>query len=168
MPLPFLILFAMAIGAAGVAVAVVVTFWDRILGWAKTTFLPWVDKYLPELAEDARRAFMSLHGAVMEVRRAIRKSWSALRTRLVRQMVEFSRLDNGQWVAKTISWVIASLSPDESPQFASHEVVQPLVLEDIPPDVLERWMRQKENTVSFDLTKFRDEEVMNMKMEDGE
>ncbi|QXE33493.1 hypothetical protein KQY30_03510 [Streptomyces sp. GMY02] len=167
MPLPILILIAVAIGAAGVGAAIVVTFWDRILGWARTMFLPWVDKYLPELAEHARRAFMSIHGAVIEVRRTIREAWSALRTRLVRQLVEFTRRTNGQWFVKTTSWIIASLSPDENPQLTSHEVVQPLALEDVPSDVLERWMRHNESTISIDLTKVRDEEVMEMQVGEG-
>ncbi|MEW1804219.1 hypothetical protein ACIGO7_07955 [Streptomyces virginiae] len=165
MPLPFFILLAIAIGAAGAAVSVVVRFWDRILGWAQTGFLPWVDKHLPEFSGDARRAFMSLHGVVAEVRRTIRDAWRALRTRLVAQIVEFSRDVDSRWVVTTISWAIASLSPDEQ-QLVKYQDARIVPIEDLPPEVLRRWMEQNESTIRFDLTEARDKEFMSMGMEE--
>ncbi|NUL02175.1 hypothetical protein HRW07_02725 [Streptomyces lunaelactis] len=165
MPLPFFILLAIAIGAAGAAVSVVISFWDRILGWAQTGFLPWVDKHLPEFSGDARRAFMSLHGVVADVRRTIRDAWRALRTRLVAQIVEFSRDVNSRWVVRTVSWAIASLSPQEDPQVVQYREERIVPIEDLPAEVVKRWMEQNESTISFDLTKVRDEEFMDMRME---
>lgn len=165
MPLPFLIALGIALGA-GAAAAVVVRFWDRILDWAQTMFLPWVNKYLPFLAADARRAFMSLHGVVAAVRMTICEAWRALRTRLVRQMVEFSRDANSRWVVKTINWVIASFSPQENPSIDEYSQKRIVPIEEVPPEVLERWLRLNENTISFDLTKVRDQEVLDMRMEE--
>lgn len=169
MPLPILVLIAAAIGLAlATATVVVISCWDRIVAWTKSSFLPWVDEYLPSLSELARRAFMSMHGVVREIRVTIREAWSALRTRLVKQVVEFSRASDNRWVAKTTSWVIAALGPDGNPQFLRHETTTSLSIDEVPPDLLAAWLRRKDNRVEVDLLKTRDMEITAMDMELGE
>ncbi|GAA2225821.1 MULTISPECIES: hypothetical protein [Streptomyces] len=163
MPLPFLLLIGI-----GAATAVVVRFWDRILNWAQGMFLPWVDKHLPFLAPYARHAFTSMHGVIADVRRTIRDAWRALRTRLVAQMVEFTRDVDNRWIVSTTSWIIASLSPQEDHEVIELQEKRNVALKDLPPEVVERWVQQNENTITFDLTQIRDKEVMDMKMEDEE
>ncbi|MFF5652775.1 hypothetical protein ACFY8N_30810 [Streptomyces collinus] len=168
MPLPIIFLIAATIGLTVGAAAVAVACWDRIVGWTKSTFLPWMEKYFPELADLAHRAFMSLHGVVRKLRTEIREAWTALRTRLVRQLVEFSRTVDNQWTVKTISWFVASLSPDGSPQFVEQETTRPVHIEEVPPELLESWMRRREDTITFDLLELRDKEVMEVELMDEE
>ncbi len=168
MPFPIIFAIAAAIGLSATATVVVLSCWDRIVTWTKSAFLPWVDNYLPELSDLARKAFMSVHAVVREVRVAVRDAWSSLRTRLVKQLVEFSRGSANQWVVRTTSWVIASLSPDGSPQVVQHETTRSVSLDEIPPELLEGWLERTENNVTFDLLAIRDKEIAEMEMQLGE
>ena len=64
------------VGATLLGIAVY--FWPQIMTWAREHMLPWVDRYIPELADSVRMAFQELDTLAVRLRRAVRDAWRKL------------------------------------------------------------------------------------------
>ncbi|EIV90795.1 hypothetical protein [Frankia sp. QA3] len=159
MPIP--LAWLVLIGIAGVAAAVLITTWTKVLHWATESFLPWVEEYLPELASATRSAFVAVDKVASPVLAATKKAWWELRQWLLKQVIDIERLSNStRWVVRITSWVREGLDAfDTEPAIRRVVTEQVISHEDLPQEVREQLLRTGTASHTFDATAVRDSEL---------
>ncbi|MBW4456280.1 MAG: hypothetical protein KME55_28245 [Nostoc indistinguendum CM1-VF10] len=156
-----------------VTVAVALTFWNQILNWADQTLFPWIRDNLPGLEQYVRHAFAEVHKVVGPIRRnlitlkqftEIEGAWKMLRHYLLKVLVQFELNTQYQWVKRITFWATRKL---ESKPVVVRKEVEEIVkdVDSLPDDVRQKWLKLGQTTQDIDMTKVRDDELHEGKLE---
>jgi hypothetical protein len=152
---------AIALGIAALGVAAIVTvYWTKILQWARESLFPWVERNLPELAQDVRDAFVVLDKVIAPIRLKAKEAWERLRQTLLRQVAEFEQLTNNTWLLRITSWVRVKLTElDPKPVVKEVRTEKVISYDELPPEVREQLLRQGLGNYKVDVTNAKDVEM---------
>ena len=155
----------LAIGLVGVAIAAIWVLWHRMLQWSHKSLIPWIrSKDLPRLAQIAEDAFLQLDRGISAGSYLAKRAWEAwrkFRLLLLKSTISFQRDENNQIIRRIENWIA---EPTDT-SILSHEVQEAEVSwEELPSDVrIAMFKRNQEYTL--DLTIARDQEFMEMGLE---
>jgi hypothetical protein len=120
-------------GLTGTLASVVAYFWPQLMTWTREHLLPWVDKYVPDLARAVRLAFHDLDEIGVGWRRVVRTAWQNLRNVLISQSATFVQAPNGEWVVQITS-SLRNLAEADKPALTI-ATEQRLIWEQLPDEV---------------------------------
>ena len=139
----------------GVAVSALFFVWEKVMYWAKKSFIPFVKKNLPIIGEYIQNAFMWIDKNVaVPVRRLIKAAWNKIRQYLLKMAIYIEKQSSNKWVKKTTSYVIKTL---ESKQVIKQVVEEEIDWDDLSPEMRKSWMKSNENNLEIDYTALKDE-----------
>ncbi|MDY0061419.1 MAG: hypothetical protein RBU45_16540 [Myxococcota bacterium] len=151
-------------GLFAVAAAVAVVFWSQILGWVEQVVFPWFDQHLPRLAPLVRQAFAQLDQAVVALRQAARAAWAELRPRVLKAVVDFSRLSSNRWLRVVTTWLAEKLAPGEAPVVTEVREERHVPWDELPADIRESFLRTGEPRRSVDVRALREQELAELEV----
>lgn len=157
MPVP--VFAQVLLGVLFIGSAVVLTFWNRILKWARDTLFPWIRENLPWLANDVTNAFLALDKVATSIRRKIKDAWKTLREYLLKILVQFEQNTQNDWVKRITYWAIRNLESNkpEVARVVEEEIVD---FDSLPDDVREEWLMRRSNiSQDVNVTQLRDREL---------
>jgi hypothetical protein len=138
----------------GGLVGVVLYFWPQIMGWARETVLPWVDRNFPEIADSVRLAFQDLDQVAVRLRRAVRTAWQRLRQTLFGQTAEFIERHGGRWTVQITSYLRNKAGGDKP---VIRLVTEQLVdWDELPEDIRRQAIMTGASGMSVDIVTARD------------
>jgi hypothetical protein len=141
------------VGAALLGVAVY--FWPQIMTWAREHMLPWVERYIPQLADSVRMAFLQLDNIAVRLRRASRDAWRKLRTVLLSQTAKFVEKTKSEWIVQIESYLLTRQEADRP--YVRVVTEQPVSYEDLPDSVRASGLKNGVDGMTIDIVKARDE-----------
>lgn len=145
-----------------VTVAFVISFWTKVLDWAKNTLLPFIAKYSPEIRDYIREAFSWVDDNVaVHVRRIVKAAWKSLRQQLLKMAMYFERTSSSKWVRRTTSYVIKLLG---SQQVTKQVVEEEIDWDDLSPEIRRAWMKSSQESSEIDITAERDQRLDSLNM----
>jgi hypothetical protein len=143
------ILLLIGIGVAVFAAALVAT-WTKVLDWVRKDVLPWLTRFDPELAQQAKEALVLIDVGVARVRRA----WTVLRAQIVKSVVEFAQKSNNEWLIRTITWL--KVGPKEVQE---RMVERTVPFHELPDEVRAEWVRRNQSEAVIDVVETRNQEL---------
>lgn len=159
MPIPLAVI---AIIGAGIVIsaAVAIVYWTKILNWALTSLVPWLDKNIPELKHPVQEVFVRIDKLAAPALALLKKTWQQVRETLLQVIEEFEQLSQKEWVLRVTSWVRVKLDAlDPAPVVKRVQTEQVISYEDLPQEVREQLLRKGVTTHRIDVTRARDEEL---------
>lgn len=148
----------------GVAFAAIVAFWHKIVEWAQASLFPWIEKNLPLIESDVKKAFAWVDNkVVVPIRRAVKKAWEMLRQYLLKTMIQFDRKTTSKWTRRVTSFLIEVLTP-QTPTVKKVETVEEVSWDDLPDDVRNAWMKNEQRSHAIDVTAIRDQQIEELDM----
>ena len=152
-------------GVLAISAALAVVFWNHILKWAEEALFPWVDKNLPSLSGLVRDAFVVLDNAVVRVRLAAKAAWAKVRKFLLKELIEFEKRANGEFVRVVTIWAIKQLEDEEDEQIKKVVTEETIPRDKIPDDIREEFLRRgRKKSKALNVTKVRDREIAEMSL----
>ncbi|GAB1537390.1 hypothetical protein NUACC21_00300 [Scytonema sp. NUACC21] len=140
-----------------VGAAAAITFWNKILNWARKILIPWIEKNLPWLADNVTDAFLALDDVVTSMRRKIKKAWENLREYLLKVLVQYEQNTQNEWVKRITYWAIRNLqNKSEVVRVVAEQKVD---VDSLPDDVRKEWLKRGNTTQDIDVTQLRDREL---------
>ncbi|MFB7943907.1 hypothetical protein ACFC6L_03210 [Kitasatospora phosalacinea] len=150
--IPLLLLLTGAVGAGLGALALY--FWPSLMGWAREHLLPWVERVVPNLANDVRVAFQNLDRVAVDVRRTVRSAWHRLRRVLLSEVADFVQLVDDSWAVRITSY----LRNAENAAKPVTKIVseQPIGYDDLPDEIRVKVLTGGLRKASLDIVELRD------------
>lgn len=157
MPIPVIVIIAVALGS----VTVVLSLWHTVLDWAQQSLFPWIKENIPAIHDSVVSAFTAVDKLAVPLRKAVKKAWEQLRGYLLGQVIELERQSPTQWLRRMTVWLIRELDSGkrEAVKRVSEEVVHPDML---PSEVREEWIRKGNALNQVDVAASRDRELAEM------
>jgi hypothetical protein len=132
------------VAAAGLLVALSVTFWQKIITWANQNIAEWLGKYF---GEDVREAFLLILAGGDRLVIAFQRALVEVQTRLVRARVFFRQLAGGRQHEK----VVQAEFRQPTGEIVKVEAAESVAWHDLPDDVREKFIRRQTASVELEL-----------------
>jgi hypothetical protein len=132
------------IAATGIAAALAVTFWQKILAWANNHLARWLGAIF---GAEAREAFRLLLTAVDRLAVGAQRAFAVLEDRILRAELFFRRITGGAGYEKALR-VRMKKADGEVVTLDAAEVVP---WHELPDDVREKFIRRQTADVTLEL-----------------
>ncbi len=132
------------VAAAGIVVALTVTFWQRIVTWANSTLAGWLsERFGSELRDAFLLVLAGADRSVVLMQRAV----TLIQDRLISARIFFRQLRGGQSHEKVVE---AQIKQDDG-QVVTLQAAEVVPWHDLPDDVREKFIRRQAAEVELEL-----------------
>lgn len=130
--------------AAGVAVALTVAFWQKIVNWANKQLADWLGALF---GEEFREAFLMLVAATDRFAVLAQRTVALLQQRIVHARILFRQLLGGRAHEKVVQ---AEFRQDDG-QIVTMEAAEVVPWHELPDEVREKFIRRQTASVELEL-----------------
>lgn len=132
------------VAATGLAVALTVAFWQKIVTWANHVLAGWLGQIF---GEEFREAFLMLVAALDRFAVLAQRTVTQLQERIVRARIIFRQLAGGREHEKIVQAEIKQ----EDGQIVTLEAAEVVPWHELPDDVREKFIRRQSAVVELEL-----------------